>query len=171
SVPSPQHFVQEFKRKNKKDITGNPRALRRLRTACERAKRTLSPTAQTNIEIDSLYEGVDFYTSNTRARFEDLNMDIFRKCMEPVEKCLRDAKMDKSTVHDVVLVGGSTRIPKVQQLCKTSLTGKSFTRASTQMKLLPMVLPFLRRPKREWRAKTCFITALIVPLNCLAEEE
>uniref|UniRef100_A0A0E0DSH4 Uncharacterized protein n=1 Tax=Oryza meridionalis TaxID=40149 RepID=A0A0E0DSH4_9ORYZ len=106
------HFVQEFKRKNKKDISGNPRALRRLRTACERAKRTLSSTAQTTIEIDSLYEGIDFYTTITRARFEELNMDLFRKCMEPVEKCLRDAKMDKSSVHDVVLVGGSTRIPK-----------------------------------------------------------
>jgi L1 cell adhesion molecule like protein len=106
------HFVQEFRRKHKKDITGNPRALRRLRTSCERAKRTLSSTAQTTIEIDSLYEGIDFYSTITRARFEELNMDLFRKCMEPVEKCLRDAKMDKSTIHDVVLVGGSTRIPK-----------------------------------------------------------
>ncbi|KAJ1443162.1 Heat shock protein 70 family [Sesbania bispinosa] len=118
------HFVQEFKRKNKKDITGNPRALRRLRTACERAKRTLSSTAQTTIEIDSLYEGIDFYSTITRARFEELNMDLFRKCMEPVEKCLRDAKMDKSTVHDVVLVGGSTRIPKVQQLLQDFFNGK-----------------------------------------------
>ncbi|KAK1299156.1 putative mediator of RNA polymerase II transcription subunit 37c [Acorus calamus] len=97
------HFVQEFKRKHKKDISGNPRSLRRLRTACERAKRTLSSTAQTTIEIDSLYEGIDFYTTITRARFEELNMDLFRKCMEPVEKCLRDAKMDKSSIHDVVL--------------------------------------------------------------------
>merc|ERR1712124_37175 len=80
------HFIQEFKRKNKKEITDNPRALRRLRTACERAKRTLSSTAQTGIEIDSLYEGVDFHTSITRARFEEINMDLFRKCMEPVEK-------------------------------------------------------------------------------------
>ncbi|XP_015388153.2 heat shock 70 kDa protein 1 [Citrus sinensis] len=118
------HFVQEFKRKNKKDISGNPRALRRLRTACERAKRTLSSTAQTTIEIDSLYEGIDFYSTITRARFEELNMDLFRKCMEPVEKCLRDAKMDKSTVHDVVLVGGSTRIPKVQQLLQDFFNGK-----------------------------------------------
>ncbi|EMS50129.1 Heat shock cognate 70 kDa protein 1 [Triticum urartu] len=118
------HFVQEFKRKNKKDISGNPRALRRLRTACERAKRTLSSTAQTTIEIDSLYEGIDFYTTITRARFEELNMDLFRKCMEPVEKCLRDAKMDKSTVHDVVLVGGSTRIPRVQQLLQDFFNGK-----------------------------------------------
>ncbi|QHO09833.1 Heat shock cognate 70 kDa protein [Arachis hypogaea] len=116
------HFVQEFKRKNKKDISGNPRALRRLRTACERAKRTLSSTAQTTIEIDSLFEGIDFYSTITRARFEELNMDLFRKCMEPVEKCLRDAKMDKSTVHDVVLVGGSTRIPKVQDLLLLDVT-------------------------------------------------
>ena len=90
--------IQEFKRKHKKDISGNPRALRRLRTACERAKRSLSSSAQTSIEIDSLFEGVDFYSSITRARFEELNMDLFRKCMEPVEKCLRDAKMDKSSV-------------------------------------------------------------------------
>ncbi|VAI39090.1 unnamed protein product [Triticum turgidum subsp. durum] len=90
------HFVQEFKRKHKKDISGNPRSLRRLRTSCERAKRTLSSTAQTTIEIDSLFEGVDFYSTITRARFEELNMDLFRKCMEPVEKCLRDAE-DKTT--------------------------------------------------------------------------
>lgn len=98
---SPSRLPQEFKRKNKKDIAGNPRALRRLRTSCERAKRTLSSSAQTSIEIDSLFEGIDFYSSITRARFEELNMDLFRKCMEPVEKCLRDAKMDKSTVHEV----------------------------------------------------------------------
>ncbi len=123
------HFVQEFKRKNKKDITGNPRALRRLRTACERAKRTLSSTAQTSIEIDSLFEGIDFYSSITRARFEELNMDMFRKCMEPVEKVLRDAKMDKATVHEVVLVGGSTRIPKVQQLLSDFFNGKELCRS------------------------------------------
>ncbi|PPS18440.1 hypothetical protein GOBAR_AA02144 [Gossypium barbadense] len=123
------HFVQEFKRKNKKDISGNPRALRRLRTSCERAKRTLSSTAQTTIEIDSLYEGIDFYSTITRARFEELNMDLFRKCMEPVEKCLRDAKMDKSTVHDVVLVGGSTRIPKVQQLLQDFFNGKELCKS------------------------------------------
>ena len=96
--PDEVMHLQEFKRKYKKDITGNPRALRRLRTSCERAKRTLSASSQTSIEIDSLYEGVDFYSSITRARFEELNMDLFRKCMEPVEKCLRDAKMDKSSV-------------------------------------------------------------------------
>ncbi|CAM0877387.1 unnamed protein product [Alopecurus aequalis] len=123
------HFVQEFKRKHKKDISGNPRSLRRLRTSCERAKRTLSSTAQTTIEIDSLFEGVDFYSTITRARFEELNMDLFRKCMEPVEKCLRDAKMDKSTIHDVVLVGGSTRIPRVQQLLQDFFNGKELCKS------------------------------------------
>ena len=123
------HFQQEFKRKFKKDISDNPRALRRLRTACERAKRTLSSTAQTSLEIDSLYEGVDFYSSITRARFEELCMDMFRKCMEPVEKCLRDAKMSKSDVHDVVLVGGSTRIPKVQALLQEFFGGKELCKS------------------------------------------
>jgi heat shock 70kDa protein 1/2/6/8 len=123
------HFMQEFKRKHKKDISGNPRALRRLRTACERAKRTLSSTAQTTLEIDSLYEGIDFYATITRARFEELNMDLFRRCMEPVEKCLRDAKLDKSQIHDVVLVGGSTRIPKVQQLLQDFFNGKELCKS------------------------------------------
>ncbi|GAY49494.1 hypothetical protein CUMW_119550 [Citrus unshiu] len=123
------HFVAEFRRKHKKDISGNARALRRLRTACERAKRTLSSTSQTTIEIDSLYEGIDFYATITRARFEELNMDLFRKCMEPVEKCLRDSKIDKSQVHDVVLVGGSTRIPKVQQLLQDFFNGKELCKS------------------------------------------
>ncbi|KAG1147533.1 hypothetical protein G6F37_002746 [Rhizopus arrhizus] len=118
------HFMQEFKRKFKKDITGNARAIRRLRTACERAKRTLSSAAQTTIEIDSLFEGVDFYTSLTRARFEELNQDLFRNTMDPVEKVLRDSKIDKSQVHDIVLVGGSTRIPKVQKLVSDFFNGK-----------------------------------------------
>ncbi|KAJ9273634.1 hypothetical protein DTO212C5_268 [Paecilomyces variotii] len=98
------------------DLTTNARALRRLRTACERAKRTLSSSAQTSIEIDSLYEGIDFYTSITRARFEELCQDLFRSTMDPVERVLRDAKVDKSSVHEIVLVGGSTRIPKIQKL-------------------------------------------------------
>ncbi|KAG9455902.1 hypothetical protein H6P81_000410 [Aristolochia fimbriata] len=123
------HFVQEFKRKHKKDISGNARALRRLRTACERAKRTLSSTAQTTIEIDSLYEGIDFYATITRARFEELNMDLFRKCMEPVEKCLRDSKIDKGQVHEIVLVGGSTRIPKVQTLLQDFFNGKELCKS------------------------------------------
>lgn len=123
------HFVAEFRRKHKKDISGNARALRRLRTACERAKRTLSSTTQTTMEIDSLYEGIDFYATITRARFEELNMDLFRRCMEPVEKCLRDAKIDKSQVHEVVLVGGSTRIPKVQQLLQDFFNGKELCKS------------------------------------------
>ncbi|EEA23023.1 Hsp70 chaperone [Talaromyces marneffei ATCC 18224] len=109
------HFASEFKRKYK-NLTTNARALRRLRTACERAKRTLSSSAQTSIEIDSLFEGIDFYTSITRARFEELCQDLFRSTMEPVERVLRDAKTDKSSVHEIVLVGGSTRIPKIQKL-------------------------------------------------------
>jgi len=124
-----RHFMEEFKRKHKKDISGNPKALRRLRTACERAKRTLSSTAQTTVEIDSLYEGIDFYTTITRARFEELNMDLFRRCMEPVEQVLRDAKMDKSKVHEVVLVGGSTRIPKIQQLLSDFFNGKELNKS------------------------------------------
>lgn len=123
------HFVQEFKRKYKKDLTTNKRALRRLRTACERAKRTLSSSAQASIEIDSLFEGVDFYTSITRARFEELNADLFRSTMEPVEKSLRDAKMDKSQIHDIVLVGGSTRIPKVQKLLQDFFNGKELNKS------------------------------------------
>jgi L1 cell adhesion molecule like protein len=124
-----RHFMEEFKRKQKKDISGNARALRRLRTACERAKRTLSSTAQTTIEIDSLYDGVDFYTSITRARFEELNMDLFRKCMDPVERVLHDAKMDKSKIDEVVLVGGSTRIPKVQQMLSDFFNGKELNKS------------------------------------------
>ncbi|GME87941.1 unnamed protein product [[Candida] boidinii] len=118
------HFINEFKRKNKKDLSSNQRALRRLRTACERAKRTLSSSAQTSIEIDSLYEGVDFYTSITRARFEELCQDLFRSTLDPVEKVLKDSKLDKSQVDDIVLVGGSTRIPKVQKLVTDFFNGK-----------------------------------------------
>merc|ERR1712172_78947 len=123
------HFVQEFKRKHKKDLTGNKRALRRLRTACERAKRTLSASAQANIEIDSLFEGIDFYTSITRARFEELCSDLFKGTLEPVEKAMRDAKMDKSSIHDIVLVGGSTRIPKVQKLLQDFFNGKNLNKS------------------------------------------
>merc|ERR1711962_1169772 len=118
------HFIQEFKRKNKKDISGNKRALRRLRTACERAKRTLSASKETNIEIDSLFEGIDFYSKISRAKFESLNLDKFRKCIKPVEDSLADSKLDKNDIHEVVLVGGSTRIPKVQELLKEFFNNK-----------------------------------------------
>jgi len=123
-----EHFVKEFQRKHKKDIRTNKRALRRLRTACERAKRTLSASAQANIEIDSLFEGIDFYTSITRARFEELCGDLFRGTLEPVEKALRDAKMDKSSIDELVLVGGSTRIPKVQKLLSEMFSGKELNK-------------------------------------------
>jgi len=118
------YFLTEFKRKFKKDLKTNQRALRRLRTACERAKRTLSSSTQAHIEIDSLFEGIDFNSTITRARFEDLNMDYFRKCMDPVEKVMRDAKLSKSQVNEVVLVGGSTRIPKIQSLLADFFNGK-----------------------------------------------
>jgi len=123
------HFVNEFKRKHKKDMKGNKRALRRLRTACERAKRTLSASAQANIEIDSLFEGIDFYTSITRARFEELCSDLFKGTLEPVEKAMRDAKMDKSAINDIVLVGGSTRIPKIQKHLQDFFNGKELNRS------------------------------------------
>lgn len=118
------HFAQEFKRKHKKDLTGNPRAMRRLRTACERAKRTLSSATQSTIEIDSLFEGVDFYSSLTRARFEELCGDLFRNTITPVEKVMRDAKLSKNQIDEIVLVGGSTRIPKIQQLISDFFNGK-----------------------------------------------
>merc|ERR1711959_712996 len=119
-----QHFVTEFKRKNKTDMTGNPRAMRRLRTACERAKRQLSSSASAAIEIDSLFEGQDMYSNITRARFEDLCADLFRGTLEPVEKVLRDSKIDKGSVHEVGMVGGSTRIPKVNELVSSFFNGK-----------------------------------------------
>ena len=123
------HFVEEFKRKYKKDLKGNSRALRRLRTACERAKRSLSSSTQASIEIDSLAEGIDFYSKITRAKFEELCNDLFRSCLEPVEKALRDAKLQKNQIHEVVLVGGSTRIPKVQQLLKEFFDGKQLNKS------------------------------------------
>jgi len=122
--------VQDFKRKNRgKDLTGNNRALRRLRTQCERAKRTLSSSTQATIEIDSLFEGIDFSCSISRARFEELCMDYFRNAMGPVEKALRDSGVDKKSVDEVVLVGGSTRIPKVQQLLQEFFNGKEPNRS------------------------------------------
>jgi len=121
------YCVQEFKRKNKNlkaEINKNARALRRLRTSCERAKRALSSATQATIEVDSLFEGLDFNVNITRARFEDLCADYFRGTLAPVEKVLTDSKLAKGQVHEVVLVGGSTRIPKVQQLIKEFFNGK-----------------------------------------------
>lgn len=123
------HFVTEFKRKFKKDPTTNARSLRRLRTACERAKRTLSSTTQANVEIDSFFDGEDFYTSITRARFEELCADLFRGTLDPVESAIRDAKIDKSVINEVVLVGGSTRIPKIQKMLSDFFNGKELNKS------------------------------------------
>ncbi len=120
-----EHFAKEFKRLHKHDLTQSDRAIRRLRTACERAKRTLSSSVKATIEIDSLYEGIDFSSSISRARFEELNADYFRQTLEPVEKVLRDASISKSQVDEIVLVGGSTRIPKVQQLLQEYFGNRS----------------------------------------------
>ena len=118
------YFLQDFKRRHRKDMSQNQRSLRRLRTACERAKRTLSSSTQAHIEIDSLFDGIDFNSTITRARFEDLCMDYFKKCMDPVEKVLRDSKISKGGVDEVVLVGGSTRIPKIQSMLSDFFNGK-----------------------------------------------
>lgn len=123
------HFIQEFKRKHNKDISKSPRSIRRLATACERAKRTLSSSTEASIEIDSLYEGIDFYSKISRARFEELCSDLFRSTMEPVEKALKDAKLDKSRIDEVVLVGGSTRIPKIQKLLQDFMNGKELNKS------------------------------------------
>ena len=123
------HFVTEFRRKYKKDITVNKRAMRRLRTTCERAKRTLSSSTKASIEIDSLFEGQDLYSSITRARFEQLCDDLFRQCLEPVNKVLRDGKLDKSRIDEIVMVGGSTRVPKIQRLISDFFNGKELNRS------------------------------------------
>lgn len=123
------HFVTEFKRKFKKDPTDSARSLRRLKTVCERAKRTLSSSSKASIEIDSFYDGIDFYTSITRAKFENLCSDFFNQCLGPVDQVLRDSKLSKSDIHDVVLVGGSTRIPKVQNMLKDYFNGKELCKS------------------------------------------
>ncbi|XP_016195957.1 probable mediator of RNA polymerase II transcription subunit 37c [Arachis ipaensis] len=119
------HLVQEFKRKIRMDITRDPRAMRRLRNECEKAKRIFSHAN----EIDALFQGIDFRFSITCARFEELNRDLFEKCMEIAQKCLDDAKMEKREIHDVVLVGGSSRIPKVQNLLQNLFEGKDLCKS------------------------------------------
>jgi L1 cell adhesion molecule like protein len=122
--------MQDFKRKNRgKDLAGNQRAIRRLRSQCERAKRTLSSSTQATIEIDSLFDGIDYSCNLSRARFEELCMDYFRNSITPVDKAMRDSGIDKRNIHDVVLVGGSTRIPKVQQLIQEYFNGKEPNRS------------------------------------------
>jgi L1 cell adhesion molecule like protein len=123
------YVVEEFKRKHKVDLSENKKAIRRIRTASERAKRTLSSSAQVTVEVDSIYEGIDLCQTLTRAKFESLCLDIFQDTLEPVDRVLRDAKVDKEHVHDVVLVGGSTRIPKVQELLSKYFNGKELCRS------------------------------------------
>ena len=123
------HLVEEFRRKHKKDVSTNKKVLSRLRSACDGAKRSLSSTAQASIALDSLYEGVDFYASITRARFEELNADLFQSAIGLVENALRDAEMEKSQIDDIVLVGGSTRIPKVQKLLQDLFGGKELIKS------------------------------------------
>jgi L1 cell adhesion molecule like protein len=124
-----EFFVNEFKRKHKKDITKNPRSLKRLLNQCETIKKTLSSSTTTTLEIDSLFEGIDFMSSITRARFEELCNSFFNKTMEPVEKVLRDAKLDKSQIDEIVLVGGSTRIPRIQILLSNYFNGKELNKS------------------------------------------
>ena len=124
-----QHFINEFKRKNKVDISDNARSIKRLKVACERVKRSLSTSSTASVELDSLYEGIDFYSNISRARYEELCNDIFKRTIDPVDKVLRDAKMSKSDIHDIVLVGGSTRIPKIQQLLQDYFNGKELCKS------------------------------------------
>jgi heat shock 70kDa protein 1/2/6/8 len=124
-----EYFIDEFRKKYKKDISNNQRALRRLRTACERAKRALSTATEANIEIDSLHDGLDFYSKISRARFEELCTDLFKSTLKPVDKALKDAKLDKSQINEVVLVGGSTRIPKIQRLLEEFFNGKELNKS------------------------------------------
>eukprot|EP00434_Breviolum_minutum_P018519 symbB.v1.2.016332.t1/scaffold1222.1/size194531/6 len=123
------YCISEFRRKHKSDPTRNQRAIRRLRTQCERAKRQLSTQTSVTIEVDSLHEGADFSLRLSRAKFEELCMDYFKKAMEPVSQCLGDSGLPKSKISDVVLVGGSTRIPKVQELISSFFNGKHLCKA------------------------------------------
>ena len=124
-----EHFSNEFKRKYKKDLTTNARSLKRLKTACERLKRNLSSATQASIELDALYDGIDFNSSITRARFEELCSDYFKTCLDTVDRALRDAKVGKSDIHDIVLVGGSSRIPKIQQMLSDYFNGKELCKS------------------------------------------
>lgn len=119
-----EYFIKLIKKKHSKDISKDNRALGKLRRESERAKRALSSQHQVRVEIESLFDGVDFSEPLTRARFEELNNDLFRKTMGPVKKAMDDAGLQKNQIDEIVLVGGSTRIPKVQQLLKDYFDGK-----------------------------------------------
>ena len=119
-----EYCAGEFRRKTSIDIKNNAKALRRVRAACEKAKRALSAATQATVDIDALMEGEDLNVVITRSKFEDLCMDLFKKCMPPLENVLKDAKMSKSQIDEVVLVGGSTRIPKIQSMVQEFFNGK-----------------------------------------------
>jgi len=124
-----KHFADEFKRKHKKDLTENSRAIKRLKTSCERVKKNLSSSATSTIELDSLYEGIDFTSSITRARLDEMCMDLYRKCIDIVEKVLLDSGLSKSDINEIVLVGGSTRIPRLQQMISDFFNGKELCKS------------------------------------------
>lgn len=124
-----KHFMDEFKRKHKKDISDNARAVKRLKVACERVKRTLSSSTTATIELDSLYDGIDFASNITRARLDEMCMDLYRYCMNSVDKVLLDSGLSKSDIDDVVLVGGSTRIPKIQSMLSDYFNGKELCKS------------------------------------------
>ena len=124
-----QYFSHDFKRKHKKDLSKNNRSLMRLRTSCENAKKTLSSSTQATIEIDSLFEGIDYTCNITRAKFEDLCGDLFRRTFEPVEKVMKDSGISKSKIDEIVLVGGSTRIPKIQEQLSAFFNGKCLNKS------------------------------------------
>lgn len=124
-----KHFMEEFRRKHKKDMSDNMRAVKRLKQACEKAKRTLSSSATTTVELDSLHDGIDFQSTLTRARLDELCSDIYRRCMDCVEKAMRDSQLDKSKIHEIVLVGGSSRIPKLQQMLSDFFNGKELCKS------------------------------------------
>ena len=123
------HFTSEFNKKYSLDMTKNAKAMRRLRTACESAKRTLSTATVAKIEIDSLYEGNDFSATLTRAKFDSLCDEIFKRTLAPLDQVLKDAGMQKSDINDVVLVGGSTRIPRIQELLSQYFGGKELNKS------------------------------------------
>jgi len=123
------HCTKDFKRKHKKDMTSNARSMRRLRTQCEQAKRTLSAAVRATIEVDSLFDGIDFHITITRAKFEQLCNEQFRNCLEPCRKVLQDAKISKNEVNEIVMVGGSTRIPKIQALLSQFFNGKELNKS------------------------------------------
>jgi len=151
-----QHFIKVFEKKHKKDLSKDKRALQKLRREVEKAKRALSSTHQTRVEIEALHDGIDLSETLTRAKFEELNNDLFKNTLNPVKQVMEDGGMKKSEVDEIVLVGGSTRIPKVQQLIRTSSTARSRTAASIRTRPLPT----------EPRCRPASCRARVAPMCC-----